>query len=68
MHIYIPHAIRDFHKQVEECEAWKVNTAHHYLYGPNADLVVLSMLLPEFNLEKNQPVEDDENLVKREEW
>ncbi len=41
---------------------------HHYLYGPNADLVVLSMLLPEFNLEKNQPVEDDENLEKREEW
>lgn len=25
-------------------------------------------MLPEFNLEKNLPVEDDENLEKKEEW
>jgi hypothetical protein len=30
-------------------------------------MVVLSLLLPEFNMEKNQPVEDDDNLDKKEE-
>jgi hypothetical protein len=35
--------------------------------GQNQDFSVLN-LLPEFNMEKNMPVEDDDNLVKKEEW
>lgn len=58
----------DFYKQVEEYEIWKQKTAGHYLYGPNADMVLVSLILPEFNMEKNMPVEDDENLEKKEEW
>ena len=27
-----------------------------------------NQILPEFNMEKNMPVEDDENLEKKEEW
>jgi hypothetical protein len=53
---------------VDEYEQWKVKTANVYLYGPNADMVVLNLILPEFNMEKNMPVEDDENLEKKEEW
>jgi hypothetical protein len=68
LHIYIPQAIADFYKQIEEYEIWKQKTAGHYLYGPNSDLVLISRILPEFNMEKNMPVEDDENLEKKEEW
>ena len=37
--------------------------------GPvsNQEFAVLN-LLPEFNMDKNMPVEDDENLAKKEEW
>jgi hypothetical protein len=64
LHIYIHHAIHDFYKQVEEYEHWKVNTANFYLNGPQGDQIVISQILPEFNMEKNMPVEDDENLAK----
>jgi hypothetical protein len=33
----------------------------------NSDYAELK-LLPEFNLDKNMPVEDDDNLDKKEEW
>jgi hypothetical protein len=33
----------------------------------NSDFTV-QKLLPEFNMEKNIPVEDDGNLLKKEEW
>lgn len=68
LHKYVDQAISDFYKQVEEYEVWKQKTAGNYLYGPNADLVLISMILPEFNMEKNMPVEDDDNLEKKEEW
>ena len=64
LHIYIKHAINDFYKQVEEYETWKTNTANFYLNGPQGDQIVISQILPEFNMEKNMPVEDDENLAK----
>jgi hypothetical protein len=38
------------------------------LNGPQADQIVISQILPEFNMEKNMPVEDDENLAKQEDW
>jgi hypothetical protein len=57
-------SIQDFYKQVEEYETWKVNTANFYLNGPQGDQIVVSQILPEFNMEKNMPVEDDENLAK----
>jgi hypothetical protein len=53
---------------VEEYETWKVNTANFYLNGPQGDQIVVSQILPEFNMEKNMPVEDDENLAKQEDW
>ena len=62
--IYINVSIQDFYKQVEEYETWKVNTANFYLNGPQGDQIVVSQILPEFNMEKNMPVEDDENLAK----
>jgi hypothetical protein len=68
LHNYICHAIYDFYKQVEEYEHWKVNTANFYLNGPQGDQIVISQILPEFNMEKNMPVEDDENLAKQEDW
>ena len=68
LHIYIHHAIHDFYKQVEEYEHWKTNTANFYLNGPQGDQIVVSQILPEFNMEKNMPVEDDENLAKQEDW
>jgi hypothetical protein len=33
----------------------------------NSDFTIQN-ILPEFNMEKNMPVEDDENLIKKEEW
>ena len=68
LHKYIGHAIHDFYKQVDEYETWKVKVANVYLNGPQADQIVVSQILPEFNMEKNMPVEDDENLAKQEDW
>ena len=65
---YINVSLLDFYKQVEEYETWKVNTANFYLNGPQGDQIVVSQILPEFNMEKNMPVEDDENLAKQEDW
>jgi hypothetical protein len=53
--------LHDLNKQLEEYENWKLNVASF----SNSD--ILSML-PDFNMEKNMPVEDDENLEKKEEW
>ena len=46
--------------QLEEFEKWKQNL-------PLNITDVLS-ILPEFNMERNMPVEDDDNLIKMEEW
>lgn len=37
------------------------------LAAMNSEFAILN-LLPEFNMEKNMPVEDDDNLDKKEEW
>ena len=60
LRIYIPHAINEMNKQLEEFEKWKQNL-------PLNITDVLS-ILPEFNMERNMPVEDDDNLIKMEEW
>ena len=65
---------------MEEYENWKLelikkgaHAAYFNSYGfpsfrTNPDFAVLNNL-PEFNMEKNMPVEDDENLAKKkDEW
>jgi hypothetical protein len=36
--------------------------------GQRQDNHSILNVLPEFNMDKNMPVEDDENLAKKEEW
>jgi hypothetical protein len=76
LHPYIPHAIDDFNRQLEEYEHWRhqlVNSgAQRAIFKaaglmPGSEFAILN-ILPEFNMEKNMPVEDDENLDKKEEW
>jgi hypothetical protein len=53
-------AVEDFYKQVEDYEQWKATTAAF-----SNDILGI---LPEFTMEKNQPIEDDDNLEKKDEW
>ncbi|CDW82182.1 UNKNOWN [Stylonychia lemnae] len=53
-------ALNDFSRQLEDFERWKTTQATF-----NNDII---LVLPEFNMEKNMPVEDDENLAKKDEW
>ena len=70
LRIYVTQAIGDYYKQVDEYEQWKATTAQAYFYNPAqvAEQVIVSRVLPEFNMEKNMPVEDDDNLQRVEEW
>ncbi len=65
---------------MEEYEAWKQQQvksgAHTAMFrslgftgvAANHEFAILN-ILPEFNMEKNMPVEDDDNLArKKEEW
>jgi hypothetical protein len=51
----------DLYKQLQDFEKWKANVATF----TNPDIL---LMLPEFNMDKHMPVEDDENLDKKEEW
>eukprot|EP00347_Sterkiella_histriomuscorum_P021471 403333864 len=58
--VYISSAIEEYYRQIQECEVWKTGQVSFY-----SDALTV---LPEFNMEKNMPVEDDENLDRQEEW
>ncbi|CDW79777.1 UNKNOWN [Stylonychia lemnae] len=61
LRVYIKHALKDFIRNEEEFEEWK-KSLH---LKPSTDFI---SSLPDFNMEKSMPVEDDENLEKAEEW
>lgn len=74
-------AIEDFNKHLEGYEGWRhqlVESGAQYAIfnslgvaanpGQRQDHHSILNVLPEFNMEKNMPVEDDENLAKKEEW
>ncbi|TNV86417.1 hypothetical protein FGO68_gene3402 [Halteria grandinella] len=63
-----PYAIMDFYKQVEEYEIWKQSTAKQYLNGPNADMVIISKILPAFSMEQKKPDQDYQDDDKKEQW
>ncbi len=69
LRIYASQAIHDFYKQIDEYEHWKSTTASLYINTLDVTNGTISLCLPEFNLEKNMPVEDDDNLDKKgDEW
>ena len=68
--------MEDFNRQLEEYEVWRsqavTSGAQRAIFKAaglmaGSEFAILN-ILPEFNMEKNMPVEDDNNLEKKEEW
>ena len=57
LRVYIPQALEDYYRQVEEYELWRDTV------GAGESV---QQILPEFQM--SMPVEDDDNLVTKEEW
>jgi hypothetical protein len=67
--------LEDFNRQLEEYEQWRqqavasgAQKAIFKAVANNASDFTILNILPEFNMEKNMPVEDDDNLERKEEW
>eukprot|EP00347_Sterkiella_histriomuscorum_P013888 403362980 len=65
LRVYSKQAVADFYKYTEQYEKWRQSLHFQSHMSHNNEFI---NSIPDFNMEKSMPVEDDENLEKPEEW